>query len=300
MYTLHQGIALLAAYERLSVSWYLLEESSRPLASFAPDIVPVVPLTFGASAVPFYPKQVKRRVNRYPKRARQNANDEQPPLADDDGDDGIDEEALDQEVPGIDDEHEREFGDFESALAEVLEEASAELLRPLAAEDEEDGAPPPQEQIAEGALEEDLAPPPPPPIAEARGPRGKAAVTVTFPHGKISYYASKNSFEAICRNPAHGKCVLTRTAKGKPGPAGKPPKGGRPLGFMAAWLQHSPVADKVMHWSPEFLHGSIEARTAGREFIKGAHFGAELLAHERSKAEDLGEGSEPEDLTPYL
>lgn len=144
-----------------------------------------------------------------------------------------------------------------------------------------------------------VPPPPPPPEEELARARGRAAVAVIFPWGKIAYYASKNSFEAICRNPAHGKCVLTRSAKGKVSRAGKLPAGGRPLGFMASWLQQGHVGSKADHSSQSVMHAPLARRIAARNFVKGARFGADLLSYERPKAEDQGEGSEPEDLSAY-
>lgn len=145
------------------------------------------------------------------------------------------------------------------------------------------------------------APPPPPPPPSEEQPRrghrrqgaGVGSAIVVFRWGKIAFYESKNSFEAVCRNPAHGKCVLTRTAKARATAAGQMPKGGRPLGQMAAWLEQGGLPDKAAHWAAAVVNPSRAARSAARAAM--AQNGPELLAFERPRNEALGEESEPED-----
>ena len=123
---------------------------------------------------------------------------------------------------------------------------------------------------------------------------------MVFPAGKISFYDSKNTFEAICRNPKHGKCVLSRTrnaAKSKDPNA--VPKGGRPLGFLGAWLLQAHCETKAEHWSYANLRPSREARGGARNFIKKAHNGMDLLSKERPQKTEL-EDSEPETLEGYI
>lgn len=185
----------------------------------------------------------------------------------------------------------------DGGLALFLDEAPIALLQPAQAPVEEEPTP---IADASSAQAHDAAPVPPPvpPPPEVPRVRGNAAVLVTFPWGRIAYYESKRSFEAVCRNPAHGKCVLTRSSRGRGGGPGVPPRGGRPLGLMAAWLLRGNVAGKGEHWAPANLHGDRSARRAGRNFIKAPAHGFALLSHERPKAD--GEGSEPEDLSHHV
>lgn len=118
---------------------------------------------------------------------------------------------------------------------------------------------------------------------------------MVFKWGKITYYPSKRVFEAICRHPAHGKCVLTRTSHGRGGAASG---AGRPMGFLAAWLERADQPSKAAHWAPEVLHASAAARRAAREAVKAMPNGPALLSHERPK--ENAEDSEPEGLAGFV
>lgn len=293
-------MAMLANHEKLSATWYTLEETERPIGEFVANRVPLVPLFAHGAADVFFPSALaKRGVSRYPpKRQRR---DDAPA-----GSAGDAPEADDQDLASDADPDDEDMGPdgLDKApgdLAEMMDAIAAELLQPLQPPDEDEA----QGSAASGAVnapDEPSAPcPPPPPEPEApAGPRGKANVTVVFPWGKISYYASKQAFEAICRNPRHGTCVLTRAARAKAGKSGERFPGGRPIGFMAAWLQQGQVASKQAHWAPEVLEASHAARRAGRRFVKDAHNGPQLLGFERPKMVDAGENFEPEDLAPYV
>lgn len=146
------------------------------------------------------------------------------------------------------------------------------------------------------------APPPPPPAAEAARlrQRGHGQAIVVFPFGRISYYASKHAFEAVCMIPEHGKCVLTRTSRARSGTEDHAiPKGGRPVGLLAAWLRRADQCHtKDEHWTPELLRSLHADRLAGREFVRAAQTGEELLSLERPRKE--GEPEEPESLEGYF
>lgn len=202
---------------------------------------------------------------------------------------GEEDDPADSEAEGLAPGVSAEVDDL---LASFMDDASAAVLQPL--------VPPEEEHVEEDRPpsgrpgSSNPAPAPPPPLAapEPRA-RSSASAMVALPFGKIAYYDSKKSFEAICRNPDHGKCVLTRSARGKQ-VAGKPSRAGRPLGFMAAWLQKAgDLGSKEEHWSHEAMHPSRAERIAARATLKQLHEGPELLSFERPKAE--GERSEPED-----
>lgn len=295
--TLYKAMELLTNSGQIAAAWYMLEESERPIGAFKVDIVPIVPLGSGGS-VQFFPKPpAARRIRRYKsKRPRvgdraAGAGAEQAGQAEEDGD------GIDGAGSEVDAEDENQEGDLGALLADA-EGALLELMVPHEGEEEApagNAAPAPAPKVAP-------APAPPPPVrgVAARGIGGMAAATAVLRHGKISYYHTKGGqFEAVCRNPNHGKCVLTRKAHARPTAEGMVPKGGRPLGFLAAWLERGDVPDKASHWAPEVMRASREARLSGRNLIKEAHHGPELLAFERPKVAELDEASEPEDLKPY-
>lgn len=309
--TFFKGMSKFAECGSVSATWYLLEDSARAIGSFDVKRVPILPMSSAAAASVFYPPgRGQRGAARYPpKRPRiaPGANAEQPENRP--GHQGSLGDGSASGCEGDTDGSEGQEDDDmeEDGLAELLDEVSETLLQALDLPDDADADPShgaasdaPDGAVAPSHASSPVAPPPPPPPEdEPARARGKAAVTVVFPWGKIAYYASKNSFEAICRNPAHGKCVLTRSAKAKTTRAGRPPAGGRPVGFMAAWLQHGDVASKADHWSPDVLRAPLAARKAGRAFVKGARYGTELLSYERPMAADQGETSEPEDISAY-
>lgn len=299
--TLHKAFVKFSGYGALSLTWYALEDTARAIGTLVADTVPLKAWRRGGDPTNFYPPPKSKRVARYPaKRARAEGDS-----GDGGGEISLAEAAGNEAEEGAEQEDEVELSDAEDApgdLENYLEEVMGDMLQPFDAvvEGADQLVAAEQAVVPEGASAQGEPPPPPaprpsaPPGEEAR-PRGRGAETVVFPWGKITYYASKRSFEAICRNPAHGKCVLTRSAKGRKAE----PLGGRPLGFMAAWLQQGHVASKEAHWSPEVLHSSLAARVAGRNFVKAASQELDLLSYERPRA-DAGEDSEAEDASAYI
>ena len=89
---------------------------------------------------------------------------------------------------------------LEGALAEV--EAAPPALGPHAAVAE-----------AEGGVDEEVRAGPLPPVAAPvpaeRAPRLAAEKVCSVPGGKITWYR-QGYFTALCQNPHHGRCVLTR------------------------------------------------------------------------------------------
>ena len=125
-------------------------------------------------------------------------------------------------------------------------------------------------------------PPLPPP---AMAPEPPPVITVRLPNGRISFYAKKNSFEAVCSNRKHGKCVMTRTAVGSAASSTSPLSGGRPVGFLAAWLAHAEhTDDKETHWNIDCQLNSVAVRSRARVLVQGSPDGDHLLAQERQVA----------------
>eukprot|EP00959_Pyramimonas_sp_CCMP1952_P129530 2708524-Pyramimonas_sp.AAC.1 len=130
-------------------------------------------------------------------------------------------------------------------------------------------------------------PPPPPGLA---GPKAKAVAahaTVRIHGGRLCYYSQYTNFEAVCGNPDHGRCVMRRAPKKKfDGPDGVP-RGGRPVGFMAAWLSLSHEVDsRAAHKDTDYLRerlASLDVREAQRNLVS-LHGDAEgLFAKEREQ-----------------
>eukprot|EP00971_Amphidinium_carterae_P314108 6243454-Amphidinium_carterae.1 len=96
--------------------------------------------------------------------------------------------------------------------------------------------------------------------------------------GRLSFYDSKQLFEAQCPNKAHGKCTLSRTCNGRRA-KGKPHLvGGRPVDFMALWLEKAfDCPDKASHWSLGAECFSQEARRAMRAQVATMAGGSEFL-----------------------
>eukprot|EP00971_Amphidinium_carterae_P348477 6490510-Amphidinium_carterae.1 len=130
--------------------------------------------------------------------------------------------------------------------------------------------------------------------------RNQAAATVDFGpgKGKIAFYEGKSVFEGHCGNPSHGKCVLTRTSRGRK------PKGhlvsvaGRPLGFMKAWIDAGlALPSKEAHWDKDMWIRDLSeqaTRLAARQTVQNAEGGPLLLSKERPL--DAGEADEPPSL----
>ena len=66
----------------------------------------------------------------------------------------------------------------------------------------------------------------------------------------MSFY-SKGVFEAVCKNKLHGSCVASRTVSKIVDPELGRPRGGRPLGVLAAWLSKHGCSSKSEHWDVE-------------------------------------------------
>jgi hypothetical protein len=129
-----------------------------------------------------------------------------------------------------------------------------------------------------------------------RGGQRPAEAAVHVGTGKISYYESKNCFEAVCSK--HGR-VLTRTSRLKR-VAGGAMKGGRPCGFLAAWLVDGHGCHrKVEHTDNVRLRAlDRDQRLSARSGLEATDAGRKLLSFERALAD--GEESESLDLSGYV
>ena len=147
-----------------------------------------------------------------------------------------------------------------------------------------------------------LPPPLPPPMAapeagEGQKKKRQAALAVVFvPGGKLTYYYSaKNAIcTAECRNKSHGRCVMTKTMRGRADKTNARLRGqGRPVGYLAAWLaKGAEYVSKAQHWAVE-NQPTFAERRAARDLVKAdeAVDARQLFAGESSASEG---GSEPE------
>ena len=103
--------------------------------------------------------------------------------------------------------------------------------------------------------------------------------------GEMFYYDTDKRFTAVCGNPLHGVCILTRYAK----PRSR--MKGRPVGFMMAWLGSGAVAeDRESHWAAVAeIEGSPEFRNEQRQWMLTQDGGPEFLSFERNAESGLGE-----------
>jgi hypothetical protein len=287
------------------------------VGSSSPKVVPAI--RKGADIIRFWPPP-KRKGGRNKK----SASDDLAPMLDDDsahgdGDDpheGGEDDELDADLSdGGDDEKEEE--EEPNDVDKVLDDALEIYDERLADEEMEEGGL--REAHAEADAGGDLADdeyeePPDPTVAvvleavlgasggdEARAGVGfgdrEADVEVPFGFGsgRIVHYSSNRSFVAYCGNPAHGRCVLTRSS----GLFSEPnARGRRPLGIMATWLafaEHCP--DKGSHWDWAELPFMHEERTEQRQMLMATPCGPLLSVFERGKRGE--EPDEPLDLAEY-
>lgn len=102
----------------------------------------------------------------------------------------------------------------------------------------------------------------------------------------LSFYESKKVFQAVCANPLHGRCVLTRVVPGSGVLASSSSQSSRRrpvLGLMAAWLNNNHQATKEGHWSADALAPSLESRRAARLLLHMTEGGEELFSFEGSR-----------------
>eukprot|EP00971_Amphidinium_carterae_P345143 6485926-Amphidinium_carterae.1 len=132
------------------------------------------------------------------------------------------------------------------------------------------------------------------------GPKHAAEAIVHLSNGsKIAYHESKGAFECVCGNALHGKCVLTRTARGHYNKKEKRTVAGRPLGFLACWAADSTCLTRSAHWDKTRWEAySKEARELARMDLLTYPTGEHLASFEREL--DADEGEEPTSLVGLL
>ena len=125
-----------------------------------------------------------------------------------------------------------------------------------------------------------VAAPPEPPLGRALGPRGRAPVEVQVEGGTMYFYRHDGRFTAVCTNPFHGQCILTRHL-GK-----RSHCKGRPVGLMAGWLAVGPLCEtKADHWAYiQELSGEHEQRAACRARVMETPAGLALISCEADNA----------------
>ena len=120
--------------------------------------------------------------------------------------------------------------------------------------------------------------------AVPREGRQPATCVYRMPHGVIRYYATTLRFAAQCAAATHGNCRRERKVTAAPGK-------GRPLGFLAAWLEAGPAHAN----QEEHLHIAtfipLEQRREARARLLADPSARELLEYELPPA--LGEDLEP-------
>eukprot|EP00971_Amphidinium_carterae_P193204 3834352-Amphidinium_carterae.1 len=132
------------------------------------------------------------------------------------------------------------------------------------------------------------------------GPKLPAEAQILWGGGRIAFHVSKDAFECTCANPAHNfggrKCVLTRTCKSKKSDASGRPLGGRPLGFLMAWLKASHTGTREDHWNKsKWKLWTPAYRLECRNELAALPGGTELLSLERERA-----GEEPVEPTGLI
>ena len=118
----------------------------------------------------------------------------------------------------------------------------------------------------------DLPPPPTPhelPRVRSRRSAIGAQASIEVDGGFIAYY-TKGVFEAVCRT--HDSCVVSRTVSKVTDRELGRPRGGRPLGVMAAWLSKHRCATKDDHWDYENFCVAYEERLLARLSLQAGLF----------------------------
>lgn len=303
--TLYEAMRDFVECSEIVVHWYKLEETGRSIGTFQVHTVPIVPLEGVDGGKKFWPPPHGRRapMHRPQQGAPTGSNDvEEPGVAPGEDDCDPDEGVVDE--PEADD-----LGEPDEALGLMLDEVVHDAEKELALKWAEEETQRATRVDLEGGAPSRVAEEPGSSSGGAAGglvdPEGqnrtRSSATITFhvPGGSISYYPKKNAFEAVCANKDHGRCVLTRTSRAKRDSTGLANKGGRPVGWMAAWLGLSEsLPDKASHWSADALRRPLSERAGLRERIESVQSGRVLLGCERPVVE--GESPEPETLDDYI
>ena len=272
----------------ISARWYRLEETERPIARFVPSPLPIVLVPQWAEAERFWPRRKPG--------ARGGKG----------GDVGGDEDLVDEDGPavGAEDPESSVGREALDVLDTLLDAFDAPVDAVAGGFEERPGGPSSSSSgdplVADAPLDPGdpppLPPPPSPPLGHVRERRG-GVLTARLANGTLTYYASNQSFEATCNAHRGERCTLTSKAT-----AATPRQAalgrGRPLGFLALWLEAAPVCfDKDDHKHPDQLRrlASEEAFEERRLLRDGFHAieGMDALAAAERQELAPGEGVEP-------
>ena len=285
--SLHQAMEPFRTSETISMRWYQMEETDRPLAAFLPQPVPIVQMAgFGASQQ-FWP-----RARAAGGRGERSAANDAPVAADDEAEDveGNEEGEPALENEGTDADFEAEFSALLHPLLDAYEEP---LILPAP-----DAPPSGEDSGGEEVRQRDFPtghPPPPVPVAAPRAdeqpPRKRQAraslhSSVAMANGVIMYYRSNGNFEARCSLHADERCTLTRRSFSMAASSSaSAPRFCRPLGLLAAWLEMGAACEnKASHKARATL-----ARLAGAEQRAFRHECREALSQTPGADELLAE-----------
>ena len=224
-------------------------------------------------------------------------------------DDEADADSLGSSQATAGQEADEAFARMEQFLADLEDEEGGEAPLDLAdnAEDSDIAEAPEPAAAVPGpeVVNEEVVPKAPQiaqraaPFPVVQGPRLPAEAVVTWPGvGKIAFHHSKGSFEATCF--CHNQCVISRTANGRH-VRGHGLVAGRPLGFLACWVQHAALCDsKAQHWDKDVWRATFTqaARLTARRELLELPGGTALAANERAMSP--GEGEEAENLLGLL
>eukprot|EP00971_Amphidinium_carterae_P347987 6490258-Amphidinium_carterae.1 len=133
-------------------------------------------------------------------------------------------------------------------------------------------------------------------VPRAIGARGVTFSAEAYCHvagGKISFYPSKDMFEAVCSNKTHQRCVLSRTCHSRV-LKDKRVVAGRPLGLMLCWLAAGHDCTRAGHRNKDTWNFSHDQRAMARTALSATLGGRDLLACERAKLPT--EDEEPQTL----
>lgn len=284
--------------DTIAAKWYRLEDTPRPIATFCLGPVPALLLPGFASSQQFWPR---RRTTR-------RGDNEAGPDAErhgevDEEDDGAGEGGpTDELLPNP--EGDEVVPEFVALLDPLLDMYEAPPEAPVFASEattggEASSSRPPETHSTTSVAASDPAPPAQPRAAAQRRRRRAPSLecTIMVDGGSITYYESNDNFEARCHAHFESRCTLTRAAAANRSTLATGARGGRPLGFLAAWLSvgHA-CADKKAHKERASV-ARIGAAT-GHDIRKACRrsladvIGADiLLQHERAPA--AGEEEEP-------
>ena len=118
-------------------------------------------------------------------------------------------------------------------------------------------------------------------VPRVKDPEAEPTIVVEMEGGNISYYPHSKYFIAHCKC-GHGQCDKRMKSWADAGFSAAAPTGGRPLGYLAAFLLiGTRTASKDEHWLPENLDISLEDRIEGRRILGLRPNAVDLFRKER-------------------